>query len=157
MNLGTVCTDLDDVPAASQAYQRMLELCKSTGDEGAIALALHGLAQIDYHAGRISESAARAAESFALNQKLRLQPRLAQNALLLACVSAKADEMAKAARWLGAAEWLTRDTDALASLRLCCSADKVRKHLRDQLPPEVLAQETASGRRMARSWCGDAA
>jgi tetratricopeptide (TPR) repeat protein len=156
MNLGTVCTDLDDIPAAAQAYQRMLTLCKATGDEGALALALHGLAQVDFHAGNISRSTVRAEESLALNRKFRLQPRLAQNALLLACIRAQTGEIATAASWLGAADWLTRDTDALASLRLNSAAAEVRKRLRSELPAEILRQETAAGRRMARLWCGDA-
>jgi predicted ATPase/class 3 adenylate cyclase len=156
MNLGTVCTDLDDMTAAGEAYERMLKLCETTGDDGALALALHGLAQIDFHAGNISESAIRVDQSLALNQKLRLQPRLAQNALLLACISAEKGEITAAASWLGAADWLTRDTDALASLRLNSAVEEVRKRLRGEISAEILRQETAAGRRMARLWCGDA-
>jgi non-specific serine/threonine protein kinase len=156
INLGTIHLDRSDTSAAAEAYDRALELSTSTGDQAARALALHGLAQVHFHAGSLPEARARAEESLALNKKLRLHPRLAQNALLLACISSKSGaDLHNIARWLGAADWLTREMEALASLRLQAAVAELRTRLRGELGPTILARESTNGRRMAQSWCGD--
>jgi predicted ATPase/class 3 adenylate cyclase len=156
VNLGTVHIDLDDLPSASVAYGRALKLSEMTGDLGTNALACHGLAQIELHSRQFEKAGAAAEESLTLNRRLKLQPRLAQDALLLACIGAARNDMEKSAEWLGAADWLTRDTDALASVRLAQIVEGIRIRLRAELSPAVLAQRTATGRRTARAWCEDA-
>jgi predicted ATPase/class 3 adenylate cyclase len=151
VNLGTVLVDLGENDAAAKAYQRVLELSDSTADEGTRALALHGIAQSEFHAANLARARTLAQESFALNRNLKLQPRLAENALLLACCS---EDAAEAARWLAAADWLMRDTGALSSLRLNAAVDELRARLSREFSAADSAREVSAGRRNARLWCG---